>query len=132
MEVKGAVAALGALAQEHRLAVFRLLVREGPSGLSAGDISAGVAVAPSTLSHHLGQLERAGLLRSWRAQRRIFYAIDVDGTRRLLAFLTEDCCQGRPEICGYRLQGGCGDDHDLPQPGVRDLAQCPGDDPELG
>ncbi|MCU0893510.1 MAG: winged helix-turn-helix domain-containing protein [Rhodospirillales bacterium] len=132
MEIKGAVAALGALAQEHRLAVFRLLVREGPSGLSAGDIAARVAVAPSTLSHHLGQLERAGLLRSWRVRRQIFYAIDVVGTRRLLAFLTEDCCQGRPEICGYRLQGGCGDDHDLPQPGVRDLAQCPGDDPELG
>jgi DNA-binding transcriptional ArsR family regulator len=132
MEMKQAVAALGALAQEHRLAVFRLLVREGPSGLSAGDIAARVAVAPSTLSHHLGHLERAGLLRSWRAQRRIFYAVDVEGTRRLLAFLSEDCCQGRPEICGYRLQGGSGDDHDLPQPEVRDVAQCAGDDPELG
>jgi DNA-binding transcriptional ArsR family regulator len=132
MEMRQAVAALGALAQEHRLAVFRLLVREGPSGLSAGDISARVAVAPSTLSHHLGQLERAGLLRSWRAQRRIFYAIDVEGTRRLLAFLSEDCCQGRPDICGYQLQGGCGDDYDLPQPELRNVAQCPGDDPELG
>ena len=132
MEANDVVTALAALAQEHRLAVFRLLVREGPSGLSAGDIAARVAVAPSTLSHHLGQLERAGLLRSWRLQRRIFYAVDVEGTRRLLAFLTEDCCQGRPEICGYERQGGCGDDHDLPQPGVRDVAQCPGDDPELG
>lgn len=127
-----AVAALSALAQDHRLAVFRLLVREGPSGLSAGDIAAKAAVAPSTLSHHLGQLERAGLLRSWRVERRIFYAVDVEGTRRLLAFLTEDCCQGRPEICGYERQGGCGDDHDLSQPGVRDVAQCAGDDPELG
>jgi ArsR family transcriptional regulator, arsenate/arsenite/antimonite-responsive transcriptional repressor len=131
METKKVVGALAALAQEHRLSVFRLLVREGPSGLSAGDISARVAVAPSTLSHHLGQLEQAGLLRSWRVERRIFYAVDIEGTRRLLAFLTEDCCQGRPEICGYRPQGGRGDDHHLPQPDVRDVAQCPGDDPEL-
>ena len=132
MESESAISALGALAQGTRLDVFRLLVREGPSGLSAGDISARVAVAPSTLSHHLGQLERAGLLRSWRVERRIFYAVDVEGTRRLLAFLTEDCCQGRPEICGYERQGGSGDDHDLPQPEVRNVAQCPGDDPELG
>jgi ArsR family transcriptional regulator, arsenate/arsenite/antimonite-responsive transcriptional repressor len=132
METKQAVGALAALAQEHRLSVFRMLVREGPSGLSAGDIAARVAVAPSTLSHHLGQLERAGLLRSWRVERRIFYAVDIEGTRRLVTFLTEDCCQGHPEICGYGREGGCRDDHDLPQPGVRDLAQCPGDDPELG
>lgn len=117
MEEKGAVEALAALAQEHRLRVFRLLVREGPDGLSAGDIAGRVAVPPSTLSHHLAHLERAGLLRSWRVERRIFYAIDFEGTRRLVAFLTEDCCQGRPDLCGY---GGaaevCCDDHDLPQP----------------
>jgi DNA-binding transcriptional ArsR family regulator len=131
METKNAIAALAALAQDHRLAVFRMLVREGPGGLPAGEIAARVAVPPSTLSHHLGQLERAGLLRSWRLQRQIFYAVDIEGTRRLLAFLTDDCCQGRPEICGYGGKGSCGDDHDLPQPGVRDLAQCPGDDPQL-
>jgi DNA-binding transcriptional ArsR family regulator len=101
MEDRGAVEALGALAQEHRLAVFRLLVRQGPSGLPAGEIAARIAVQPSTLSHHLGLLERAGLLRSWRVERRIFYAVDLEGTRRLLAFLTEDCCQGRPDLCGY-------------------------------
>ena len=56
-------------------------------------------VAPSTLSSHLGILERAGLLQSWRVQRQIFYAADYGGVRDLLAFLTEDCCQGRPEIC---------------------------------
>mgnify|MGYP001205336653 CR=1 FL=1 len=132
MEEKRAVEAFAALAQEHRLAVFRLLVREGPSGLPAGKIAARIAVPPSTLSHHLAHLERAGLLRSWRVERRIFYAIDVEGTRRLLTFLTEDCCQGHPEICGYDKGGGCRDDHDLPQPGLRDVAQCPGDDPELG
>lgn len=131
METNLAVKALAALAQEHRLSVFRMLVREGPSGLSAGDIAARAAIAPSTLSHHLNQLEGAGLLRSWRDRRHIFYAVDIKGSRQLLAFLTEDCCQGRPEICGYGRQGGCNDDHDLPQPGVRDLAQCPGDDPQL-
>jgi DNA-binding transcriptional ArsR family regulator len=132
MESKLAVEAFSALAQEHRLAVFRLLVREGPGGLPAGEIAERIAVPPSTLSHHLAHLERAGLLRSWRVERRIFYAVDVEGTRRLIAFLTEDCCQGRPEMCGYPSEGGCRDDHDLPQPGLRDVAQCPCDDPELG
>ena len=100
MEESDAVAAFAALAQEHRLAVFRLLFREGPSGLPAGEIAARIGVPPSTLSHHLAQLERADLLRSWRVERRIFYAVDLEGTRRLLSFLTEDCCQGHPELCG--------------------------------
>jgi arsenate reductase len=101
METKQAVAALSALAQEHRLAVFRLLVREGESGLPAGEIAERMALPASTLSHHLAQLERAQVLRSWRVQRQIYYAVDLAGTRRLVAFLTEDCCAGRPEICGY-------------------------------
>ena len=127
MEDKHAVEAFAALAQEHRLAVFRLLMREGPSGLPAGEIALRIAVPPSTLSHHL-----AHLLRSWRVERRIFYAVDIEGTRRLVAFLTEYCCQGHPEICGYAMGGGCRDDHDLSQPGLRDVAECPCDDPELG
>jgi DNA-binding transcriptional ArsR family regulator len=132
MEMKWVTEALGALAQEHRLAVFRLLVREGPSGLPAGQVADRVGVPPSTLSHHLAHLERAGLLRSWRVQRRIYYAVDVEGTRRLVAFLTEDCCQGHPELCGYGSKGGtCVDDHHLSQPEVRDVAQRPGDDPQL-
>jgi arsenate reductase len=101
MEMDDAVGAFSALAQEHRLAVFRLLMRQGPSGLPAGTIAAHVAIPSSTLSHHLAHLERAGLLRSWRVERRIFYAVDVEGTRRLVTSLTEDCCQGHPEICGY-------------------------------
>ncbi|MBK8176073.1 MAG: metalloregulator ArsR/SmtB family transcription factor [Rhodospirillales bacterium] len=132
MEMKIAIGALGALAQEHRLTVFRLLVCEGPSGLPAGEIADRIAVPPSTLSHHLAQLERAGLLRSWRVERRIFYAVDIEGTRRLVAFLTEDCCQGRPEICGFKRGGGSHDDYDLPQSQVRDVAERPCDDPELG
>ena len=132
METRDAVEALSALAQEHRLAVFRLLVCEGPNGLRAGEIAERVAVPPSTLSHHLAHLERAGLLRSWRVERRIFYAVDIEGTRRLVTFLTEDCCRGRPDMCGYASRGGYSDDHDLSQPGLRDVAECPCDDPELG
>lgn len=132
MEAKNAVEALSALAQEHRLAVFRLLVREGPNGLPAGAIAERTAVPPPTLSHHLAHLERAGLLRSWRVERRIFYAVDVEGTRRLVTFLTEDCCQGHPEICGYKSGGGCRDDHHLSQPEVRDVTQRAGVDPQHG
>jgi len=94
-----AVEALTALAQETRLAVFRLLVHQGPEGLPAGQIAAKLAANPSTMSHHLAHLQRAGLLRSWRVQRQIFYAADFDGMGRLLSFLTGDCCQGHPEIC---------------------------------
>lgn len=75
-------------------------MRVGPEGLNAGEIAERLGVGASTLSHHLATLDRAGLLRSWRVQRQIFYATDYDGTRRLLAFLMEDCCQGRPELCG--------------------------------
>jgi ArsR family transcriptional regulator, arsenate/arsenite/antimonite-responsive transcriptional repressor len=103
MEEVEAIAALSALAQDTRLAVFRRLVKAGPDGMAAGDIAVAVGATPSTLSHHLGTLERAGLVRSRRDGRTIFYACDYEGTRRLLAFLTEDCCQGRPEICGAGL-----------------------------
>ena len=95
-----ALAALVALAHGTRLGVFRLLLREEPDGLPAGDIARAVAVPPSTLSSHLAQLEGAGLLRSWRQGQRIFYAADVSGIRALLGFLVADCCHGRPEICG--------------------------------
>ena len=94
-----ALAALVALAHGTRLGVFRLLLRQEPDGMPAGAIARAAGVPPSTLSTHLAQLEGAGLLRSWRQGRRIFYAADVDGIRRLLGFLVADCCNGRPEIC---------------------------------
>jgi ArsR family transcriptional regulator, arsenate/arsenite/antimonite-responsive transcriptional repressor len=96
-----AIAAFAALGQEHRLAVFRMLMQAGPSGLTAGDIAQRLGVPASSLSSHLATLERASLLRSWRVQRNIFYAVDTDGTRDLITFLTQDCCGGRPELCGY-------------------------------
>jgi ArsR family transcriptional regulator len=101
MELTSHVAAFAALAQEHRLAVFRLLMREGPNGLPAGEIAAALGIPRSTLSSHLAQMERAGLLRSVRRQRHILYSVHIEGARRLIQFLTEDCCQGRPELCGF-------------------------------
>ena len=100
METSSVVTALAALAQETRLGVFRLLVATGPSGLNAGAIAERLGVPSSTMSFHLKELDRAGLVRSWRRQRQIFYAADYEATRRLLTFLTEDWCGGRPEICG--------------------------------
>ena len=99
MKSEQCVAALSALAHAHRLRVFRLLMRNTPEGLSAGDIAGKVSLAPSSLSFHLGHLERAGLIRSRREQRRIIYAADPDAMGRLLSFLTDDCCGGHPEIC---------------------------------
>jgi len=121
MESNRAAEAFAALAHETRLAVFRLLMREGPEGLPAGTVGERANIAPSTLSFHLAQLERASLLRSWRVHRQIFYAVDIAGTRRLIAFLTEECCGGHPEICaglsrelatgGMPLQGENGGRH---------------------
>jgi len=103
------VSALSALAQEDRLSAFRLLVKQGPSGLPSGEIAELLAIAPSRMSFHLATLERAGLLTSWRAGRRIFYAASYQTMRQLLAFLVADCCDGQPEICGdlTRLAAAC-------------------------
>lgn len=94
------VDALAALAHETRLAVFRMLVKAGPEGLIAGAIAERANVPPSTMSHHLATLERAGLVGSERESRLIRYRADYAGMRHLLAFLVQDCCQGTPEICG--------------------------------
>ena len=99
-ETDQALRALSALANGTRLAAFRLLVRCGPEGLPAGHIAEQLGATPPTLSSHLAQLQRAGLVSSRRVQRQIFYSTNVDGMRQLLTFLTEDCCQGRPELCG--------------------------------
>ena len=95
-----AVAALSALAHDDRLAAFRLLVKAAPAGVASGEIAERLDIPPTRMSFHLATLERAALLRSWREGRRILYAISIDDMRMLLAFLTEDCCAGHPEICG--------------------------------
>jgi DNA-binding transcriptional ArsR family regulator len=99
MDELQATQALAALAQPTRLAVFRLLVREGPAGLPAGEVAARLGVQPATLSFHLAQMERAGLLASRRRSRQILYAADFAAMRALVGFLLDDCCHGRPEIC---------------------------------
>jgi ArsR family transcriptional regulator len=98
MKIETAIEALGALAHETRLKVFRLLVRKGPEGLPAGEIASRLGVHAATMSHHLGLLERAGLLRSWRVARQIFYAADFKGMRGLMSYLAEDCCAGLTEM----------------------------------
>lgn len=101
------VALFSALAHDLRLAAFRLLMRAGPNGLPAGDIAKALEVPASTLSSHLAQMSQAGLLRPTRQKQQILYAVDVEGTRRLITYLTEDCCEGRPEICGYGKASTC-------------------------
>lgn len=99
METSSAVRRLQALAQDSRLAVFRLLVRAGSGGVAAGEIARELGVAPNTLSAHLSVLANAGLVAARREGRSIIYSADYAGMSGLLAFLVEDCCQGRPELC---------------------------------
>jgi len=99
MESQIAIKRLSALAQEGRLAVFRLLVAAGPDGIAAGEISQALGFPPNTLSAQLTILANAGLVASRRSGRSIIYSANYDGMSELLVYLTEDCCQGRPEIC---------------------------------
>jgi DNA-binding transcriptional ArsR family regulator len=99
MESKSAVRALGALAQDTRLALFRLLVQAGPAGLAAGDIAERLNVPAPTLSFHLSQLSQAGLVLSVRQGRSILYSADFEAMQALVDFLTQSCCGGRPELC---------------------------------
>ena len=92
MESKQALAALAALSQETRLAIHRLLVEAGPTGLSVGEIGAAVKTAPATLSFHLKELANAGLALTRQEGRYIYYSADYDRIKSLVAFLTENCC----------------------------------------
>lgn len=99
MESPAAVGALAALAHEHRLAVYRLLVEQGPPGLPAGTIAERVGLAPSTLTFHLQHLLRAGLLTQRRASRQLYYAADFAVMNGLIGYLTENCCAGEGASC---------------------------------
>jgi|SRR5882672_6054429 len=94
------VTALAALAQTTRLAVFRALVQQGPSGLAAGEIASKLGIAPATLSFHLKELSRAGLVLARQDGRFIFYAADFSAMNELLEFLTENCCAADCATCG--------------------------------
>ena len=99
MEIKTAVTALTALAQETRLSIFRLLVEAGPEGVSAGRIGETLEVPAATLSFHLKELARAGLVSSRQERQFIYYAVDFERMAELMIFLTQNCCRGMPEKC---------------------------------
>ncbi len=98
-KVNSAVTALSALAHETRLQIFRLLMRAGPPGVAAGEIARAMGSLPNTLSANLNILAGAGLVTSRREGRSIIYSVEYDRMCGLLAYLMEDCCQGRKEIC---------------------------------
>jgi len=94
VKTKSALVALNALAQEHRLAAFRLLVEHAPEGLPAGDIAERLGVPPATLSFHLKELTHAGLIAAHPQSRFIWYRADLDAMNGLVGYLTENCCGG--------------------------------------
>lgn len=94
MDSKATVAALNALANEHRLAVFRLLVQAGPEGRAAGAIAERLDLPASSLSFHLAHLTRAGLIVQRRESRSLIYSADFSAMNALVGFLTENCCGG--------------------------------------
>jgi ArsR family transcriptional regulator len=100
MEIKQAVVALTALAQEARLRVFRLLVPAGEAGMPAGEIAERLEIPPATLTFHLKELSHAGLVESRREGRSIIYSLKCGAMGALLTFLAEDCCRGDPQLCG--------------------------------
>jgi DNA-binding transcriptional ArsR family regulator len=99
MEKSDAVAALAALAQDHRLAVFRLLVQAGPEGMPAGQVAEALDLAPNTLTFHFDRLRAAGLVTVRRDGRSMIYAAHFETMNALLGFLTENCCQGAAGEC---------------------------------
>jgi DNA-binding transcriptional ArsR family regulator len=103
MDSESAITALAALAQGTRLDVFRLLVRQEPEGMAAGEIARQLDVPQNTMSAHLGILARAGIVRSERHSRSIIYRADLDGLRALTLFLVKDCCAGSAELCAPLL-----------------------------
>jgi len=113
MNSASAVAALGALAQEHRLALFRLLVQAGEEGMAAGLIAERLGVPPSSLSFHLAQLKGAGLVRQERRHRSIIYRADYAAMNALIGYLMENCCAG----------AGCGADQAREPAGASDYQE---------
>lgn len=99
MDKESTLEALAALGQETRLDVFRLLIQAGGEGMLAGEVAETLDVRQNTMSTNLSILSQAGLIRKQREGRAIRYFADMDGVRGFLAFLMEDCCGGRPDLC---------------------------------
>lgn len=99
MEERQALGAFGALSQETRLQIVRLLVVAGPDGMPSGQIAERLEVSASNVSFHLKELERTGLVKMERESRSIIYRAEYEALSGLVRFLMEDCCAGHPEIC---------------------------------
>ena len=99
MRKADAITALAALAQEHRLETYRLLVQAGPRGIAAGEVAAAIGLPPNTLTFHFDRLRQAGLVTVRREGRSMIYAARYDTMNALLGYLTENCCKGAPETC---------------------------------
>ncbi|MGX7708950.1 ArsR/SmtB family transcription factor [Methylobacterium sp. Gmos1] len=105
-----ALTVLWALAQEARLRAMRALLRNHPAGLAAGRIATEVDGTPSTMSFHLAQLEWAGLVRSQRQANQVIYTAVPEALGGLLGYLLDECCGGRPELCGDVVKAALGED----------------------
>jgi len=99
MKTPDVIEALGALAHEHRLAIYRLLVQRGPEGLSAGVIGQRIGLLPSSLTFHLQNLQRAGLIAHRRESRQLIYSVDFSVMNGLVGYLTENCCGNSSTDC---------------------------------
>src|SRR3984957_8045423 len=99
MKTPAVIGALGALAHEHRLAIYRLLVQRGPEGLPAGAIGERVGLVPSSLTFHLQNLQRAGLIAQRRESRQLIYSADFAVMNGLVGYLTENCCGNSGAAC---------------------------------
>src|SRR6202044_2732776 len=100
MKTPQVIDALGALAHEHRLAIFRLLVERGPAGLPAGKIAERVGLVPSSLTFHLQSLQHAGFIEQRRESRQLIYSADFDAMAALVDYLTDNCCaESAAECC---------------------------------
>jgi len=99
MKTPEVICALGALAHEHRLAIYRILVEQGPAGLPAGAIGERVGLVPSSLTFHLQTLQRAGLITQERASRQLIYSADYSAMNGLVAYLTDKCCTASGDSC---------------------------------
>lgn len=109
MDQRQALMAFGAISQETRLRILRMLVRAGPAGMAAGAIGDAVEVSPSNVSFHLKELERAGLVAVRREARSMIYSAEYKALRGLIQFLMEDCCAGHPDVCAPAMAAsGCG------------------------
>ncbi|MDB6090781.1 MAG: transcriptional regulator, ArsR family [Gammaproteobacteria bacterium] len=98
MKSDQAVAALAALAHDYRLSIYRMLVEAGPPGLNAGTLAGRLNIPPSSLTFHVQQLHRAGLISQQRKSRELIYSTDFDVMNGLVGYLTENCCGGTAQM----------------------------------